>query len=154
MRIARFRSRTEAFITRRFWTSTRLAGRKLAGHARRLCVIALLGAVSPGWALDPDRFLTEYHRAVFTARDGAPQSVWSFAQGPDGLLWIGSGGGGIHRFDGHSFEPIPQLGDEDIRQRTPRAGCGSDTAVSAPATSTGTAATPASATNRAGAPPG
>jgi signal transduction histidine kinase/ligand-binding sensor domain-containing protein len=118
MRIARFRSRTEAFITRRFWTSTRLAGRKLAGHARRLCVIALLGAVSPGWALDPDRFLTEYHRAVFTARDGAPQSVWSFAQGPDGLLWIGSGGGGIHRFDGHSFEPIPQLGDEDIRQRT------------------------------------
>jgi signal transduction histidine kinase/ligand-binding sensor domain-containing protein len=48
--------------------------------------------------------LSTLHHTVFTSRDGAPEGVTAFAQGPDGFLWVGTHYG-LYLFDGVRFEP-------------------------------------------------
>jgi ligand-binding sensor domain-containing protein len=45
-------------------------------------------ACAPGLAQSPD--LGQYAHTAWRVRDGAPGAVRSFAQGADGVLWIGS----------------------------------------------------------------
>lgn len=59
----------------------------------------------------PIRPISQWVHTRWSARDGAPEDVYAFAQTPDGTLWIGSLAGLI-RFDGIRFVPfVPQAGD-------------------------------------------
>ena len=49
--------------------------------------------------------LPQLHRTLFTARDGAPATIWAITQDRDGYLWLG-GSTGLFRFDGVHFEPM------------------------------------------------
>ncbi len=56
-----------------------------------------------GFALDPDRRLTQYVHDSWTSNDGLPQdSINGIAQTPDGYLWLATQEG-IARFDGSRF---------------------------------------------------
>src|SRR5512140_1448854 len=60
-----------------------------------------LGAVEPSWAVKQ-----------WTTAHGLPQStVTALAQTPDGFLWVGTSGG-LVRFDGTRFRPVPVAGAE------------------------------------------
>ncbi|HEX8271464.1 MAG TPA: triple tyrosine motif-containing protein [Longimicrobiaceae bacterium] len=58
-------------------------------------------ACAPGLAQSPD--LGQYAHTAWRVRDGAPGAVRSFAQGADGVLWIGSEQG-LFQYDGVRFE--------------------------------------------------
>jgi signal transduction histidine kinase/ligand-binding sensor domain-containing protein len=58
-------------------------------------------------ALDPARAIQQYKHTTWTIDNGAPPVILSLAQGRDGYLWIGTGNG-LFRFDGVTFEYIPQ----------------------------------------------
>ena len=56
-----------------------------------------------GYALDPDRDLSQYLRTFWNSRNGFPGGqVNGISQTPDGYLWIGTDRG-LLRFDGQSF---------------------------------------------------
>jgi signal transduction histidine kinase/streptogramin lyase len=78
------------------------------GTAATLALALLLTVTSPACALDVSRPLESFRLVEWGPRDGAPVSVNSLAQSPDGFLWIG-GGQGLTRFDGLTFEPIEPL---------------------------------------------
>jgi PAS domain S-box-containing protein len=50
-----------------------------------------------------DRTITQFAHRAWGPKDGAPGSVTSLAQTPDGYLWLG-GTDGLYRFDGVVFE--------------------------------------------------
>jgi PAS domain S-box-containing protein len=50
-----------------------------------------------------DRTITQFAHTAWGPKDGAPSSVTSLAQTPDGYLWLG-GTDGLYRFDGVVFE--------------------------------------------------
>ncbi len=71
-----------------------------------LCLLSGLLAVGAGQAqaLTPDRALTQYTRASWIAKDGAPAgTITGITQTPDGYLWLGTEGEGLVRFDGVAF---------------------------------------------------
>lgn len=78
-----------------------------------LMLAVLLGPFAAGQALalDPARAITQFKHTSWTAEDGTPTNIWDIAQSPDGYLWLGAAGG-LYRFDGVTFEPIP-LADND-----------------------------------------
>ncbi len=57
----------------------------------------------PLLAIDPDRRLDQLYHTEWTAKDGAPTSVYAWAETPDGFLWFGNPSG-LFRFDGARFE--------------------------------------------------
>jgi ligand-binding sensor domain-containing protein len=66
------------------------------------CLAATL-ATTPGWALDPQRLITQYVHRTWTSHEGLPQnSVLTLTQGADGYLWMGTQEG-LVRFDGARF---------------------------------------------------
>jgi signal transduction histidine kinase/ligand-binding sensor domain-containing protein len=74
----------------------------IAATVARLAVaLALLHA--PALAARP---LTQFQHRAFTSADGAPDDVFSIAQDPDGMLWLGAATG-IHTFDGQRFTRYP-----------------------------------------------
>ena len=77
-----------------------------------LCVAMLAGG--PVSALDPARTIKQYKHTRWTIDDGAPPLILSLAQGRDGYLWIGTSVG-LFRFDGVTFESIPQ--QQHLRDR-------------------------------------
>ena len=63
---------------------------------------ALLVAAG-GWALDPQRLLSQYRSQVWGTAEGLPSmSIAVIAQTPDGYLWVGTTEG-LARFDGSRF---------------------------------------------------
>lgn len=46
--------------------------------------------------------LAQYQHRAFTSADGAPSDIFSIAQDPDGMLWLGAATG-IYTFDGQRF---------------------------------------------------
>lgn len=63
----------------------------------------VLLAAAPGFALRPDRFVSQAVRRTWLAEEGLPQdSVLALARGRDGYLWLGTGEG-LVRFDGVRF---------------------------------------------------
>jgi ligand-binding sensor domain-containing protein len=61
-------------------------------------------------AAGSDRTIAQFAHTAWGSKDGAPSSVTSLAQTPDGYLWLG-GTEGLYRFDGVIFEHYqPQSG--------------------------------------------
>jgi ligand-binding sensor domain-containing protein len=73
--------------------------------------LVIFAAVCPfdhGWALDPGKATSQYKADYWNAENGFPGGqISSFAQTPDGYLWIGTDTG-LVRFDGLSFLPVRQ----------------------------------------------
>ncbi len=90
-----------------------VANRPLRGAVRVLLCLALALSALPALALSPDRALSQLRHDRWTAEDGAPAQIFSIAQTPDGLLWIGSRQG-LFRFDGVRFERITQAGGKPL----------------------------------------
>src|SRR5215475_5306396 len=63
-----------------------------------------------GFALDPDRTLTQYVHRIWQLPQGLPDAtITSIVQTDDGYLWLGTETG-LVRFDGVRFS---RIGDED-----------------------------------------
>jgi signal transduction histidine kinase/ligand-binding sensor domain-containing protein len=71
----------------------------------------------PLLAIDPDRRLDQLYHTAWTAKDGAPTTIYTWAQTPDGFLWFGNLRG-LFRFDGARFERYDVLSGV----ATPKAG--------------------------------
>jgi len=56
----------------------------------------------PAKALDPQKLISQFTHASWTAKDGVPGPVRAIAQTPDGYLWLGTEAG-LYRFDGLHF---------------------------------------------------
>jgi ligand-binding sensor domain-containing protein len=63
----------------------------------------LLALARPAAALNPATRLQDFNHTIWSTRDGAPPSITSMAQTPDGWLWLGTPVG-LYRFDGVRFE--------------------------------------------------
>jgi signal transduction histidine kinase/ligand-binding sensor domain-containing protein len=87
--------------------SAPVTNRSPAGFCRLLLTALLIsaGALPAAHALSPDRALSQLRHDRWTLDDGAPAQIFSIAQTPDGLLWLGSRQG-LYRFDGIRFERI------------------------------------------------
>jgi len=74
--------------------------------ANRFYILFLLAALACD-GLDPSIKMTQYARKHWQIEDGLTQNYVScIAQGPDGYLVVGTSGG-VARFDGLRFTPIP-----------------------------------------------
>ena len=72
------------------------------------CAILIAGLlfVPKGWALNPDRSMTQYMQSVWTTKEGLPSdNLMDVVQDENGFIWIGSYEGLI-RFDGVAFKVI------------------------------------------------
>jgi len=75
--------------------------------ARILALAAILLNLDGGriFALNPGTLISQYGHTVWRIQDGAlAASPTSFAQTPDGYIWVGTEGG-LFRFDGVTFAP-------------------------------------------------
>jgi len=81
-------------------------------------LLAVPSFIPPGLAQEPGNF-AGYTRRLWQAPDGLPeQTVQSFAQTPDGYLWVGTTGG-LLRFDGAHFvlfdrQNTPELHENSV----------------------------------------
>lgn len=64
-------------------------------------------------ALDPNRMISQYVRSSWGTEKGFPGGATSFAQTPDGYLWIGTNKGLI-RFDGLNFQKFGEAGSSSF----------------------------------------
>jgi ligand-binding sensor domain-containing protein len=81
-------------------------------YSFRVLSVSLLMLVSVGFlhAEGSDRTIGQFVHTAWSAKDGAPGSVYALAQTTDGFLWLGTMQG-LYRFDGVSFERYePQSG--------------------------------------------
>lgn len=85
-------------------------------HIFRLLLPILLAAFSlGGFALDPDKNLTQYVTQSWGLEDGLPQSsVYSIIQDRNGYLWMGTEEG-LVRFDGQHFDVIDNKRVEQLK---------------------------------------
>jgi signal transduction histidine kinase/ligand-binding sensor domain-containing protein len=77
---------------------------------RIVCWLSLAGALAlwsaPALALDPALEMTQYAHTAWKMSDGfTTVQIGSFAQTPDGYLWLGTAGQGLMRFDGVRLRP-------------------------------------------------
>lgn len=91
------------------------AAKRRAGAGISLCVLLCLllpfFAVSPVWAVDPNRHISQYAHNSWTNQDGfLPGMANVIAQTADGYLWIGTSAG-LVRFDGIRFIPWDAPGE-------------------------------------------
>jgi signal transduction histidine kinase/ligand-binding sensor domain-containing protein len=93
------------------WTHTRGPG----VVARSMVALGLLLVCCPGvFALDPSLDVNQYAHTAWRFRDGFSRGrVTSFAQTPDGYLWLGTEFG-LLRFDGVRTVPWRPPGDEQL----------------------------------------
>ncbi len=79
-----------------------MAASTLACHLT--CVLLL--STGSGYALDPDKRVTQYIHTAWRTQDGSlPAGMFSIAQTSDGFLWFLSLPGDVYRFDGVRFLP-------------------------------------------------
>ncbi len=95
--------------------SAHVTNRRRAGVCRRVLIalLAACGALPSAQALPPDRALSQLRHDRWTPDNGAPAQIFSIAQTPDGLLWLGSRQG-LYRFDGVRFERITTAGGKPL----------------------------------------
>jgi len=86
----------------------------ITASSRVLTALLFLGGVLA--AQEPLK-LSQLNHMSWTAREGAPSEIAGLGQTPDGMLWVG-GGGGLFRFDGSTFSlfqpasgepPLPRI---------------------------------------------
>jgi signal transduction histidine kinase/ligand-binding sensor domain-containing protein len=78
-------------------------------RAMVLLLLALSGAAS---GLDRERTIGEFMHTAWTVADGAPGTIFGFAQTTDGYLWLLTGERGLVRFDGLHFDDYePRQGE-------------------------------------------
>lgn len=90
------------------------SGRRESGRVEALSLVALF--LWAGCALAAEGPLVPavgVDHTSYTNRQGAPSSVTSLAQTPDGMLWVGSRSG-LYLFDGASFAPFRVRGGEPL----------------------------------------
>lgn len=75
--------------------------------------LAALLAPHSAAATPPPLRLSQFVHSRWLQSDGAPLAIYSMAQTPDGLLWLGTGEG-LVRFDGASFDRVRTLGGQAI----------------------------------------
>jgi ligand-binding sensor domain-containing protein/signal transduction histidine kinase len=97
------------------------------GFARRWLglTLALVGSTGLGWAVDPNRTMSQYVRDRWGPESGFPAGpVYAIHQTPDGYLWIGTEKG-LVRFDGLHFR-LMASGNPDAPALTHVLGLTSD----------------------------
>ena len=75
---------------------------------RSVLIVSVLSlvSVSPAYAIDPNRKVSQYVHDHWGAEQGVPRgSIYAITQTADGYLWIGSEEG-LFRFDGFNFRQI------------------------------------------------
>jgi ligand-binding sensor domain-containing protein/CheY-like chemotaxis protein len=81
-------------------------------------LLSLLIMSPTGWALDPEKDITQYVHDVWGIEDGLPQnSVHSIIQTRDGYLWLGTQEG-LLRFDGVRFTPYDKNNIKEIKSNS------------------------------------
>jgi ligand-binding sensor domain-containing protein len=76
-----------------------------------LCLLLSVLGVSPVWAVDPNRHISQYAHNSWTNQDGfLPGMANAIAQTADGYLWVGTSAG-LVRFDGIRFIPWDAPGE-------------------------------------------
>lgn len=84
---------------------------------RRAAVLILAACAAFGDVHAEMPTLQQLHHTVWTVKDGLPDNITALAQGPDGLLWLGTTAG-LYRFDGVRFEKFAPAGavfpDQDV----------------------------------------
>src|SRR5262245_31803853 len=80
----------------------------------RLATIVLACCCAVRTAAGQGQTLAQMDHMMWTARDGAPQSIAALAQAADGTLWVGSERGLVN-FDGRTFRPFqPPAGEPEL----------------------------------------
>lgn len=94
---------------------THVTKRSPSGFCRRVLIslLAMVCGLPAAHALSPDRALSQLRHDRWTPNEGAPAQIFSVAQTPDGLLWLGSRQG-LYRFDGVRFERITSTGGKPL----------------------------------------
>jgi len=88
------------------------------GFVARFLAIALVSAAIYGYALDPERNLSQYSRSQWTIQDGLPQStVFCGLQDREGFLWVGTQEG-LVRFDGVKFDVFDRNNVKSLRDHS------------------------------------
>src|ERR1700743_3462646 len=71
-----------------------------------MCLAVGIFAASAGYAIDPDRAISQYFLDGWGSEEGFPRGpVYAITQTADGYLWIGTEAG-LVRFDGWNFRLI------------------------------------------------
>jgi ligand-binding sensor domain-containing protein len=97
----------QAFYETNMQLIKRGAAKRRAGAGVSLCalpcILLFFLGVSPVWAVDPNRHISQYAHYSWSIQDGyLPGAVNALAQTGDGYLWIGTSSG-LVRFDGIRF---------------------------------------------------
>jgi signal transduction histidine kinase/ligand-binding sensor domain-containing protein len=96
---------------------TRRRRRVLPSMATSVQVLFVLALLTGRLVAQEPLKLTQLNHTSWTAREGAPSEIAGLGQTPDGILWVG-GGGGLFRFDGNTFSlfnpapgepPLPRI---------------------------------------------
>jgi signal transduction histidine kinase len=66
-----------------------------------------------GFALDPQKAITQFVHTAWTEKDGAPVNIVAITQTKDGYLWLGTGTG-LFSFDGIRFARFEPRAGEDL----------------------------------------
>ncbi|WP_241757879.1 two-component regulator propeller domain-containing protein [Myxococcus landrumensis] len=102
---------------------------RISGHRPRAVWRGLLGVVllaglvlaRPGFALDPQRRVSQYSQDSWRSDDGLPQnSLLALAQTRDGYVWLGTWEG-LVRFDGARFVVFDKRNTPELRSHAIKA---------------------------------
>jgi ligand-binding sensor domain-containing protein len=74
------------------------------GQNWKAMVLLFLALSGPAVGLDRERTIAEFFHTAWTVTEGAPGTVFGFAQTTDGYLWLLTGERGLVRFDGLHFD--------------------------------------------------
>src|SRR6202789_2396536 len=80
------------------------AGQPRAWRFARLVLVCLTMCLcaTAAFALDPQKYITQFVHTAWTEKDGAPADIEAITQTKDGYLWLGSANG-FFFFDGIRF---------------------------------------------------
>ena len=86
-----------------------------ASRSVRLAIslVAVRLFATAGFALDPQKSITQFAHTVWTEKDVAPADIEAITQTKDGYLWLGTWNG-LFSFDGIRFARFEPRAGEDL----------------------------------------